>query len=206
MSQHGRNREPSKEKAVFVEGIDEVNVIESILRQLGIDDVDVLDVGGKDKLAANFENALQSPGFKKNVRSFAIIQDADRDPKGAFERVRSVLAEHKFLAPTAVGTFVESGNYKVGILVLPGGDRGGYLEDLFLDAYNGTPVRTCVENFARCSEVAGCTAFDTKRRSHALLAALDAPEPRLGRAFESGRVNGNSPAFDVIRGFLAGLN
>lgn len=199
--QHKVSREPSKEIVVFVEGKDEVNIFTSILSAIGITNIEVFPIGGKDKLADQFKSAVMTQGFSK-VRSFGIVQDADEDAVAALDRVRGVLTDNKFNAPKNSGAVVESGERKVGILVLPGGDRKGYLEDLFLDAHKKTPLSACVENFAICSEVAGCTSFDSKRRTYAVLAALDAPESRLGRAFESGKVNGDSPSFDVVRDFL----
>lgn len=201
---HKEGREPSKDIVVFVEGADECNVFASILSEINIEDIEIISVGGKDKLADQFKSAVMTPGFSK-VRSFGIVQDADDDSAAAFDRVRDVLTTNKFIAPKSSGTVVESGERKVGILILPGGDRKGYLEDLFLDAYKGTPVDACVDSFAACSEATGCKPFDSKRLAYVFLAAFDAPEPRLGRAFESGKVNGSHSSFDVIRDFLKQL-
>jgi len=197
-------REPSKDIVVFVEGADEINVLASILSDMNIEDIEIIEVGGKNSLADQFKSAVMTPGFSK-VRSFGIVQDADDDSAAAFDRVRDVLTTNKFVAPKSSGTVVETGERKVGILVLPGGSRNGYLEDLFLDAFKGTPADACVESFAACSEATGCKPFDSKRRAYAFLAAFDAPEPRLGRAFESGKVNGSHSSFDVIRDFLRQL-
>lgn len=203
-TRHGENREPSRGIVVFVEGEDEGNVFTSILSEISIADIEVIAIGGKNKLADQFKSATMTPGFAK-VRAFGIVQDADDDAVAAFDRVRNVLAKSKFVAPKSSGSVVESGERKVGILVLPGGDRRGCLEDLFLDAHQGTPVSACVENFAVCSEAAGCKPFDSKRRAYAFLAALDAPESRLGKAFESGKVTATHSSFDVIRDFLRRL-
>ena len=195
------NREPSRANVLLVEGLDEVNVFSSILKDINRDDIDVLNIGGKDKLATEFVSLILSSKFRQ-VRAFGIVQDADNDSTAAFERVKGVLTTNKFVAPKTPGTFVDSGERRVGILILPGPNRNGYLEDLFLDSLKGTAGSACVDSFADCSQAAGFTPFDSKRRAYAFLAALAAPEPRLGRAFESGKVNGNHPSYDLVKDFL----
>jgi hypothetical protein len=197
-----RQRSYSKSNLLLVEGLDEVNVFSSILVALGREDVDVINVGGKNKLAAEFVNVIKHSNFR-NVRTFAIVQDADEDPSAAFDRVKKVLLDNKFVPPKTPGSFSTSERHKIGALILPGGNRGGYLEDLFLDSQEGTAGKGCVESFAKCCEAAGFTPFDSKRRAHAFMAALDAPEPRLGRAFDCGKLNGDHGAYNVIREFLA---
>lgn len=196
-----KQRSYSKSNLLLVEGQDEVNVFSSILVALGREDVDVIDVGGKHKLAAEFTNVIKHSNFR-HVRAFAIVQDADDDASAAFDRVKTVLQDNKFVPPKTPGCFSTSGTHKVGALILPGDNRGGYLEDLFLDSQEGTAGKGCVESFANCCETAGFTPFDSKRRAYAFMAALDAPESRLGQAFNCGKLNGNHAAYNVIREFL----
>ena len=196
-----RPRDFSKEKVVFVEGKDEVNVIDSISKSLNLGDIESRDVGGKDKFPINFPLAVRQSSFG-TVKTLAIIRDADDDEAAAFSSISALLRSNGLPAPQASGQFATDGTRRIGVLILPGSGRQGYLEDLFLDANAGTAWSRCVDAFAACCEAAGRMAFDSKDRAYGLLVALGAPENRLGRAFEQGKVNANHVAYDSIKAFL----
>ena len=194
-----KRKDFSKPKVLFVEGLDEVNVVDSIVESLGIVDSESVDVGGRDKLSVDLPSAVKEATFLSIVKSFGIIQDADDDSNAAFGRVIGLLQKLGMPCPQHSGAFAKNEKFRVGVLVLPGGDRRGFLEDIFLTASDGTLELQCVDGFSQCCVAAGRPAFESKRRAHALLVALEAPENRLGQAFKSGRVRADSPAYDVLK-------
>jgi hypothetical protein len=193
----------TKKKVLFVEGKDEVNVLESILAGVNRTDFDVMQLGGKITMKRDFPNAVKSSSFL-SVEAFGIIRDADGEGEaGALASVNYLLQQEKFPIVQTSGTTVMDGARRIGVLILPGQGRDGYLEDLFLEEFANTPLLGCVDTFAACAQGQGASAFDTKRRAYSVLCALQAPENRLGRAFSKGLVNGNHAAYDVIRNFIA---
>ncbi len=197
-------RDFKKPVVVFVEGLDEVNVIGSIAESLGLV-VDVWHVGGKEKLATQFPLAVKQATFEV-VKAFGIIQDADNNPGGTFASIKNLLEKHALPAPKVPGEMVKDGGRSAGVLVLPGNGRNGYLEDLFLDANEGTGHLLCARAFATCCEGVGSKTFSSKDLAYSLLVALGTPEPRLGRAFQSKAVNADSVAYTELKEFLTRLS
>jgi hypothetical protein len=193
----------TKPKIIFVEGRDEEAVIASIATRAGRADIEAREVGGKNQLANKFGPAVMQSSFKTVAKSLGVIQDANGDATAAFHRVTNVLKEQKLPCPDAPGQFVQQGSLRVGVLILPGDGTNGYLEDLFLASFVGTPEIACVTAFAECC--APLRALTTKERAHALLVAIGAPETRLGRAFESTQINADGAAYTVLRDFVLAL-
>lgn len=194
----------SSQFVVFVEGDDEVNVFSSMLKDMAIEGVQILAVGGKYKLDGQFAAATRSPGFDR-VRAFAIVQDADTDAAAAFDRVKGVLQKNSCAFPNASGEFRDAGGRRVGVLILPGDGGGGCLEDLFLRSCANESFHSCMLTFVDCVQNARETKLNSKQKAHVAMAALDVPEPRLGRAFQSGMINGNHDAYEGVKNFLREL-
>jgi len=195
-------KEFTKPKVFLVEGKDEEAVIVAIAERSGRNDIEARDVGGKNQFKKKFPPAIKQASFS-SVNCLGIIQDANGDPNAAFQRVSRMLADHRLPCPAAPGGFASGGNLRVGVLILPGAGQQGYLEDLFLTAYSGSPELSCVDAFASCC--GAIRPLTTKERAHALLVAIGAPETRLGRAFESKHINADGPAYTVLRDFVLNL-
>ena len=195
-------QEFTKSKVLLVEGKDEESVIASIARRAGRGDIEAREVGGKFQLANKFGPAVMQSSFRSVAKSLGVIQDANGDANAAFARVANVLKKHEFPCPPGSGQFVD-GKIRVGVLILPGDASNGYLEDMFLASFAGTPDLACVEAFAAC-----CLprrAFNSKERAHALLVALGAPQTRLGRAFDADQLNADAAAYGPLREFVLTL-
>jgi hypothetical protein len=193
----------TKPKIVLVEGKDEESVIGSIAKRAGRADIEAREVGGKNQLGNKFGPAVMQSSFRSVAKSLGVIQDANGDAPAAFQRVTNLLKQHKLPCPDASGQFGNGGNLRVGVLILPGDGSNGYLEDLFLASFAGTPAIGCVSAFAQCC--APHRALSTKERAHALLVAIGAPQTRLGRAFDSDQINADAAAYKVLRDFVLAL-
>jgi hypothetical protein len=194
-----------KPVVVFVEGQDEVNVIESIASSFGLNNIESRHVGGKEQLATQFPLAIKQSSFA-NVKVFGIIQDADSDPSGTFSRITNLLKQNSLPTPNQPGDIVAVDRISAGVLVLPGAGRAGYLEDLFLEDQANSSYLTCARTFGACCSAAGGHPFSSKDLAHSLLIAIGAPETRIGRAFKSGALNANGQPYADLRKFLTALS
>nr|VFK31981.1 MAG: hypothetical protein BECKMB1821G_GA0114241_10997 [Candidatus Kentron sp. MB]VFK35067.1 MAG: hypothetical protein BECKMB1821I_GA0114274_10987 [Candidatus Kentron sp. MB]VFK77144.1 MAG: hypothetical protein BECKMB1821H_GA0114242_11037 [Candidatus Kentron sp. MB] len=138
-----------------VEGQDERNFFEAMLRQLGIQGVQLADIGGKDKFKAKFSTLYNLAGFQK-VRSLGFVRDAeDKEANAAFSSICSILKKYALPIPNAVNTVIEGKNNKgknirIGIFIMPNNADRGMLEDLCLESAQGEPVFDCVDRYLDC--------------------------------------------------------
>nr|MBC8183594.1 hypothetical protein [candidate division KSB1 bacterium] len=56
-----------KKKVLAVEGDDEINFFDSLLKYLGISDIEIRKVGGKDQFKNKLPALVESSGFFDNV-------------------------------------------------------------------------------------------------------------------------------------------
>ena len=88
-----------KAKLLIVEGKDEKNIFEHWFERLGILDIQVLDIGGKDQLRNNLE-LLKSLSNFNTITHLAIIRDADQNEIGAFNSVCHALKSISLTPPS----------------------------------------------------------------------------------------------------------
>jgi hypothetical protein len=196
-------KEFSKPVVFLVEGRDEESVIASIATRAGRQDIEAREVGGKNQLGNKFPPAVMQASFKTVVKRLGVIQDANGDAAAALQRVTKLLKDQNLPCPAASGGFANNAEIRVGALILPGDGTPGYLEDMFLASFAGSPELQCVDAFATCC--ASQRALITKERAQALLVAIGAPETRLGRAFDSGQLNADGAAYTRLRDFVLAL-
>jgi hypothetical protein len=97
-------------KLIAVEGKDEKNFFNCLLKDMGFDNCAVEDVGGTRGFNDYFSALVQSSDFS-NVDTIIVIRDADESAEKAFESIKNVLIktnlESSFAGPVNVGiTFV----------------------------------------------------------------------------------------------------
>ena len=140
----------TQSKLLLVEGQDEVSFFDVLLKHLDLRDVQVIEVGGRDKFRLEFPNIRNLTNNFETLTSYAVIRDADVDKAAAFQSVKGVLAANGQTAPNSVDTWDLNTSPKVGVYILPGEDEPGMLEDLCLQTVTGTPVMPCVVSFMEC--------------------------------------------------------
>nr|VFK61081.1 MAG: hypothetical protein BECKUNK1418G_GA0071005_101534 [Candidatus Kentron sp. UNK]VFK69566.1 MAG: hypothetical protein BECKUNK1418H_GA0071006_10164 [Candidatus Kentron sp. UNK] len=138
-----------------VEGKDERNFFEAMLRQLGIQDVQLVDIGGKDQFKTKFSTLYNLDGFQE-VRSLGLIRDAeDKAADAAFSSICSILKKYHLPIPDAPNTVIGGKNQqgkdiRVGIFIMPNNADQGMLEDLCLKSARTEPVFACVDQYMDC--------------------------------------------------------
>ena len=133
---------------ILLRGLDEVNFFNALLAQLGVNDIDVIDTGGKTNLSVVIAALVRSPHFP-NIQSLGITRDADHDAAGVFQSVCLCLK------PTTSPGRRSRASWSRGRLVsvcsiLPGNQDPGMLEDLCLSSIRADPAYSCLDNFFQC--------------------------------------------------------
>lgn len=199
-----------KSHVLIVEGQDENQCFLALLKDKDVqldNEIQILSIGGKTKIHTYLPALVITPGFKQ-VKAVGIIRDADTNFTTAFESVCSAVKKSGLPLPAAPQLFQSEANKpRVGIMILPGTNRTGALEDLILDSLEHDRFLSCVETFASCikkQKVKGPKVL-SKTKVRAYLAALPDSDVSLGIAAQKGRINWEHTAFDELKHFLKEL-
>ncbi|MHC5057219.1 MAG: DUF3226 domain-containing protein [Planctomycetota bacterium] len=193
-------------KVLIVEGEDERRFFTPLLEHLGIGDVDVRPIGGKDQICRNLRLlALPSPGFA-GVHALGVVRDADSSPEGAFTSVCDALRNAGLPAPRAC--LEPCGEeLRVAVMVLPSADAPGTLEDLCLRSVEDDPAMPCVEKYFDClRQCRSDPQLDVSRkRANVFIASRPSTAELPGQAAQAGLWPWHSDAFNGVRQFLKSL-
>jgi len=134
-------------KLIAVEGNDEVNFFNCLLKDMGFDNYAVEGVGGTRRFNDYFSALVQSSDFS-NVDTIIVIRDADESAENAFESIKNVLISVNLEPPKKVNYFSNS-IPKVGVFIMPGDSEKGMLEDLCLRTVKDHPVMELIDVFVK---------------------------------------------------------
>ncbi len=193
-------------KIIAVEGPDDDNFFDALLRRMNIKDYDIRFVGGKDefknklpalKNVSGFFNANGSPF----VTHLAIIRDENGD--NAFESVTNIIKKEGFTPPKKHSLF-SNGNPKIGIFIMPGTTvKGTMLEDLCLKTVEKNPEMKCVNEFASCvSAMEPKPKNMSKAKAQTFLAAQPEIANSVGVGAQKGYWNFESTVLEELKQFL----
>lgn len=209
---------PQEPKALLVEGKDEVNFFEALLKQLGITGVAVQEIGGKDKFPNELPAFLLS--FGEQIVAYAVVRDADRNADSTFQSVIDLLKKQGEPFPARAGAYAATGGRRVGVYIMPGNQEEGMLEDLCMQTVADHPVMDCVDRYFSClserlapfvpveNRIQGRHYFPrnpSKARALAFLAGLDNAHSSVGIAAKKGCWNFDHPSLIKLKEFLVGL-
>jgi len=189
---------------LIVEGADEVNLFRKLRNSMGVEKLQILGVGGKDKIRVDLE--LIANDLKQEtplVASIGIIRDADQDPKAAFQSVQAALKKWDLPVPNQV---LEPAGERpcVRIMILPGFNRKGSLETLCIKSVGHDPAATCVEEYVQClrKNKIKLPANLDKTRAYTFMASRQVPEDEIGVGAQKSYWNLDSSAFDEVKNFI----
>ncbi|MBU0700240.1 hypothetical protein KKE26_02930 [bacterium] len=205
--------EIEKEKLLIVEGEEDKRFFLKLLSCLPIENIQILPIGGKTKIHKNLPELVKQLNFS-DVLSLGIIRDADNDPSAAFASVCKALENSNLPVPKAP-LIIAGDDLRVSVMILPGGNRPGALEDLCLESIKDDVAMPCVEGYSKCLaekgirlptvEPSSTNVAISKAKVHAFLASRQDPEKRLGEAAEAGYWDLESPVFETVKQFLQAL-
>lgn len=197
---------------VLCEGADDKAFLRELVKKLTLDKerMQVIEVGGKDRLRQNVRDLLLRPGWTK-VRGLLLTRDADANFAGAQQALSDTFA---ILFPTqrpAHGQLVfdPDSTMWLAAYVFPGSERPGCLEDLCLATREGDPIMGCVHGYIRCLNSLGdpsVPASPTKARVHAYLAAQRRPTDAAGAAARMSVWDFEHPCLDDLKQLIRGLD
>ena len=190
---------------LLVEGRDEELFLGALLRELGINDVQIQNCRGKDNLSIVLLEIAQDPDFHL-INSIGTVRDADLNANGAFQSVQSALRRANLPVPARM-LQPTTGNPSTSVFIMPDNNSYGALEKLCISALADEPAMSCVDEFLQCiNDRAGSRPRDgDKARIHAFLASREDPELRLGEAAQRGYIPWDHPAFSDLAQFLKEL-
>jgi hypothetical protein len=190
-------------KFVFCEGKDDVAVVQGLVKHLGLD-LNVERYDGKDKLASFLETLPKRPEFaQQQVKSIAILRDADADSEAAFTSVSNTLQRVGYAAPANDGGFTQT-PLKVGVFIIAI-DGKGMIEDLCLASVADHPEFPCVGSYFDCLARNSPREFSSKAKVRVWMASQVDHEYHVGKAADEGYWPWESAAFDALKNFLKAL-
>jgi len=199
----------SCKKILAVEGLDEKNFFDKLMKDLGITDAQIEDVGGKNKFPVKFPALLKRPGFfaadgSSLVTHLAIIRDKDDD--AALESVIKIVKDAG-LTPPIKNTEFSDAIPKVGIFIMPGETiEGAMLEDLCLKTIENHPAMKCVNDFVSCVCALEIKPKNIpKAKAQTFLAAQPEIVNSVGLGAQKNYWNFESPVLEELKQFLIHL-
>jgi len=206
-----RARTITARSVLAVEGKDEVNFFDRLLHHVGIGDIQIEEVGGKDQFPKKLPALLKAHGFfepddSSYVRNLAIVRDQDQD--NAFESIANIVRTAGLTPPDNHGEFSD-GNPSVGIFVMPGETiDGAMLEDLCLKTVEGHEAMPCVDQFASCVGSLPSVPRNMSKakvqvfKAQVFLAAQPETVDCVGLDARKGYWDLDSPALEELKAFL----
>ena len=198
-----------QESLLLVEGIEDARFFDAFLKQgLDKDNVQIVQVGGKDNFREFITKLIKVADNFPNLRSLGMVRDADDNPEAAFLSLRGALRDAGFPAPAQPWSAIATDGLTVSMAILPDGSSQGDLEELCLrsiETQNRGAIN-CIESYIDCMKQGGTSSSPlSKAKLYAYLAAGSKPGLRIGEAAESGVWDWHSPAFQELRQFLQNI-
>lgn len=194
--------EISKSRVIVVEGKEDKLFFDALINHLSLNDIQVLDIGGKTELRKYLKALINVSGFDE-VRSLGITRDANSSPSAALQSVRDALRSLGLPAPDR--TLVPYGDKpKVVIMIFPDENTPGMLEDLCLQAVMQDPAMFCVDQYFQCLQQRSLNLPSkiSKARVQVFLGSKPEPGKLLGVAAQAGYWPFDVEAFAQVKIFL----
>lgn len=194
---------PIKEpKVLVVEGKDDENFFSALNRHLGIEDIQIVNCGGKTGIPPTIQAITKCSNFYK-IEYIVVARDADDYPNRAFQSVFGSLEDADLAVPEKPFEIVGE-KPKVAVMILPNGKDSGELEDLCIKAVKDDPAMVCVKQYFDCLEeqLEFLPGNLSKAKIHAFLASREKTVKTLGIAAQVGYLPWDNPVFSQIKKVL----
>lgn len=197
------------DRLLLVEGRDEVNLIEALLKHC-VDTsamIQIIDAGGKDRFPGRIAAISAASRRVPDLLAIGVIRDADDSASGSFDSVCSSMRRVGYDPPPAHGEF-SNATPSIGVFIVPDGSRPGAMETLCRQSLRADDAAArCVKDYLRCLQESATMLSRNPDKSfvHAYLAATENPVARVGEAALRGVWDFKSPAFAPLCRFVRQL-
>ncbi len=136
-------------KLLAVEGKDECNFFVALLNHENITDVQLVDIGGKEKFKIELPLLMKLDGFR-HIEAIGFIRDAeDQEAEAAFKSLCETLIKNNLPAPVSL-KMIARGKPTTGIFIMPDNYGSGRIEDLCLKSLAGMKIADCINDYVSC--------------------------------------------------------
>ena len=187
---------------LLVEGNDDYEFLQRLIKFSSTKKFEFIIIGGKPKLRSELEALPLRTGFN-NIKSFAIILDADRNRIKTINHIKKCLASANFSPPPDVGwDRIQDPN--IGYFLLPNNSGNGDLEDLYISTISNDPVITCIDKYFDCVKSLGLRQKKiSKAKVQVYLASKLKPTKSLEKAAQDNQWDFASKKLNDIKTFLS---
>ncbi len=205
-----KNFKIKQPRMLVVEGKDECNFFDVLLKHLGYHNIQTVDVGGKDKFTTEFESLSGLEDFDQ-LTHVGFVRDAETNPaQDAFKSICDLLKSYKLPCPDKGSRIIHDHQLSIGIFIMPDNQGTGMLENLCLESIKGTPAETCLNAFVACFEKIQIDAEklkfnEPKSRVQSYLATRAPIVNSLGLGAKNNYWNFDHLCFNDIKRFIAEL-
>ncbi|WP_075162800.1 DUF3226 domain-containing protein [Chthonomonas calidirosea] len=178
-------QEITKPFAILVEGPDDRCFFQAACKHLGLQEVDIVSVNGKDR----FRATLMSISGIRNREKILLVRDADDDANGALQSLQDALRKVDFPFPSKAFEWkIGAEPPHVAIAIMPGPNEDGSLqkgalEDLYITVrMEKDKICKCVDDFLECCRGENPSLKITSKSKVSAFLAAQYADLRLGEA------------------------
>jgi hypothetical protein len=149
----------SKPHVVIVEGTDEERFFGEFFLRNSIENIQIINSKGVQNIRTTFQQICLTPQFiSHDIQSLSIIRDADSDPQSSVESISTIFSNSGIRGNIVHNSFTicsypnSSTTVFCGFFIVPGNERPGTLETLFLEFIRSQENCNCIESFFSCLE------------------------------------------------------
>ena len=195
---------------LLVEGKDEYQTFQALLKKMNINDVQIYDVEGNNNFANKIPRLFKSSGFQQ-IKKLGFVRDAEQnEAKSAFDSICHVLECSNIFnhVPRNIGKVEKIGSFKVGIFIMPNNKDKGMLETLCLQSIKNIHCYKEMQAYIECLKKnhENTSSFNlAKAETQVYLASKVPIRNSLGLGALAGHWEFGDSAFDEIKLFLRDL-
>lgn len=213
MATNARSDQPRlelrEERLLLVEGKDEVNLFESLLKhcfESGNPGIQVISVGSKEQFKRTLAAIRIAARMGQVLQAIGIVRDADKNARTSFQSVCDGVRHVNYKPPSAHAKF-SNATPSIGVFIVPDGSRPGAIETVCRQSVESEETAKCVDEYLKCltEHSAMQSTNEDKSFAHAYLAAWKDPLVRVGEAAFQGVWDFQSPAFHALSQFFRDL-
>lgn len=206
----------TKEKVIFVEGMDEVNFFYALLKKMEMgDNYQVIDYKGKSRMSDFISMMSKTDHFNENAISVAVIRDADDNYDFVAKQIKDALKRIFNVINLEHGIMKSEKDINIGFYIMPGVKKNGELEDLVLSSLDGNEIFKEVNNYldvlkGMTSPVNNGSKFcyprkESKAKLQIYFSSMKESDTRMGLSAQRNYVDFTHESFKEIIDFIRSM-